>query len=456
VSIEVKVPQLPESVADATLVSWHKKAGEPVRRDENLVDLETDKVVLEVPAPADGVLKQIVAGDGTVVTSGQVLAILETGQASVATQAAAPAPKPAQAQAGAAKPAREAPPQPAATPASANAPSPALAARAQTAAAPAKPTPAAAATQLGPNGPGGTRDAQRMGPAVRKLVEEHDLDPAAIAGSGHEGRITKGDVLDYIADHQATTVGLTYEVPTVPAEPQTGGERAEHRVPMTRLRARIAERLLEAQQSAAMLTTFNEIDMSAVSALRQRYQEQFQSRYEIKLGFMSFFVKACIEALRQYPILNASVDGKDIVYHEYFDVGVAVSTDRGLIVPVLRNAESSSFADIERAIRDFGERARSGSLQMDELTGGTFTITNGGIFGSLMSTPILNPPQSGILGMHKIQQRPVVVDGAIVARPMMYVALTYDHRIVDGREAVQFLVHLKDQLEDPARLVLQV
>ena len=225
---------------------------------------------------------------------------------------------------------------------------------------------------------------------------------------------------------------------------------------MTRLRARIAERLLEAQQSSAMLTTFNEIDMSAVSALRQRYQEQFQARYEIKLGFMSFFVKACIEALRQYPVINASVDGKDIVYHEYFDIGVAVSTDRGLIVPVLRNAERMSFADIERGIRDFGERARNGSLQMDELTGGTFTITNGGIFGSLMSTPILNPPQSGILGMHKIQQRPVVVDGAIVARPMMYVALTYDHRIVDGREAVQFLVHLKDQLEDPARLILQV
>ena len=454
-SIEVKVPQLPESVADATLVSWHKKAGEPVRRDENLVDLETDKVVLEVPAPADGVLKQIVAGDGAVVTSGQVLAILETGEASVAAQSAAAAPKPAQAQAGAAKPAREAPAPPAA---SANAASAAPAARVQAAAAPAKPTPATAPTPPRPNGPGGTKDAQRMGPAVRKLVEEHDLDPAAIAGSGREGRITKGDVLEYIADHQATTVGLTYDVPAVPVEPepQSSGARAEHRVPMTRLRARIAERLLEAQQSAAMLTTFNEVDMSAVSALRQRYQEQFQSRYEIKLGFMSFFVKACIEALRQYPVLNASVDGKDIVYHEYFDIGVAVSTDRGLIVPVLRNAESTSFADIERAIRDFGERARTGSLQMDELTGGTFTITNGGIFGSLMSTPILNPPQSGILGMHKIQQRPVVVDGAIVARPMMYVALTYDHRIVDGREAVQFLVHLKDQLEDPARLVLQV
>jgi 2-oxoglutarate dehydrogenase E2 component (dihydrolipoamide succinyltransferase) len=444
VSIEVKVPQLPESVADATLVSWHKKAGEPVRRDENLVDLETDKVVLEVPAPADGVLKQIVAGDGAVVTSGQVLAVLETGEAGAAAQpAAATRSPPAQAAPESAKPPAS-PSQGASTP---------PLAKAQPA--PVKPAAPTIATPPRSNGPGAAKDAQRMGPAVRKLVEEHDLDPAAIAGSGREGRITKGDVLHYIADHQATTVGLTYDVPPVP-EARTSGARAEHRVPMTRLRARIAERLIEAQQTAAMLTTFNEIDMSAVSALRQRYQEQFQSRYEIKLGFMSFFVKGCIEALRQFPILNASVDGKDIVYHEYFDIGVAVSTDRGLIVPVLRNAESMSFADIERSIRDFGERARSGSLQMDELTGGTFTITNGGIFGSLMSTPILNPPQSGILGMHKIQQRPVVVDGAIVARPMMYVALTYDHRIVDGRDAVQFLVHLKDQLEDPARLILQV
>ena len=452
-SIEVKVPQLPESVADATLVSWHKKAGEPVRRDENLVDLETDKVVLEVPAPADGVLKQIVAADGAVVTSGQVLAILETGQAGAAAQSTAPA-KPAAAQA----PAPAAKPSP--SPPAAKASSSAAPANAPASAPPPKlaPTAAPAAASQRSNGPAAARDPQRMGPAVRKLVEEHDLDPAAIAGSGREGRITKGDVLDYIADHQATTVGLTYDSSPAPvAEPQQAlGPRAEQRVPMTRLRARIAERLLEAQQSSAMLTTFNEIDMSAVSALRQRYQEQFQARYEIKLGFMSFFVKACIEALRQYPVINALVDGKDVVYHEYFDIGVAVSTDRGLIVPVLRNAERMSFADIERGIRDFGERARNGSLQMDELTGGTFTITNGGIFGSLMSTPILNPPQSGILGMHKIQQRPVVVDGAIVARPMMYVALTYDHRIVDGREAVQFLVHLKDQLEDPARLILQV
>jgi 2-oxoglutarate dehydrogenase E2 component (dihydrolipoamide succinyltransferase) len=455
VSIEVKVPQLPESVADATLIAWHKKAGEPVRRDENLVDLETDKVVLEVPAPVDGVLKQIIAADGAVVTSGQVLAVLEPGEAAAAQPLPASA-KPAAAARSPAAGAAAPPPKsaPAAT-------APQFARAGETSAS--QPAPGHASTAAPPrtNGPvGAQKDAQRMGPAVRKLVEEHDLDPAAIAGSGREGRITKGDVLGYIADHQATTVGLTYDVSAPPtASPETqarGSARAEQRVPMTRLRARIAERLLEAQQSAAMLTTFNEVDMTSVSALRQKYQEQFQTRYDIKLGFMSFFVKGCIEALREFPLLNASVDGHDIVYHEFFDIGVAVSTDRGLIVPVLRNTEQMSFADIERSIRDFGERARGGALQMEELTGGTFTITNGGIFGSLMSTPILNPPQSGILGMHKIQQRPVVVDGEIVARPMMYLALTYDHRIVDGREAVQFLVHLKQQLEDPARLILQV
>jgi 2-oxoglutarate dehydrogenase E2 component (dihydrolipoamide succinyltransferase) len=308
-----------------------------------------------------------------------------------------------------------------------------------------------------------TASANKMGPAVRKLVEEHDLDPSSIAGSGREGRITKGDVLDYIADHQATTVGIEHDVLSragvdkESAAPAPGGvSRNEHRVAMTRLRARIAERLLQAQQQAAMLTTFNEVDMSAVMALRQRYQEPFTAKHGIKLGFMSFFVKASVEALRQFPVLNASVDGDDIVYHEFFDVGVAVSTDRGLVVPVLRNAETAGFGAIEQAIRDFGERARKGALQMEELTGGTFTITNGGIFGSLMSTPILNPPQSGILGMHKIQERPMVVGGKIEPRPMMYLALTYDHRIVDGREAVQFLVHVKDLLEDPARLLLEI
>jgi 2-oxoglutarate dehydrogenase E2 component (dihydrolipoamide succinyltransferase) len=434
-SIEVKVPQLPESVADATLVAWHKKAGDSVRREENLVDLETDKVVLEVPAPADGVIREIVAADGAVVTSGQLLAILEPGVA--ATPVAKPAAS-ASAAADAAPAVRvAAEPKPAAAPAAAPRASTAEASRAGAA-------------------------ASRMGPAVRKLVEEHDLDPSAIAGSGREGRITKGDVLDYIADHQATTVGIEHDVlnragVAGEAEPKRSGSgRNEQRVAMTRLRARIAERLLQAQQQAAMLTTFNEVDMTAVMALRQRYQEPFTAKHQIKLGFMSFFVKATIEALRQFPVLNASVDGTDIIYHEFFDIGVAVSTDRGLIVPVLRNAEAMGFGAVELAIRDFGERARKGTLQMDDLTGGTFTITNGGIFGSMMSTPILNPPQSGILGMHKIQPRPMVVDGKIEARPMMYLALTYDHRIVDGREAVQFLVHVKDLIEDPARLLLEI
>jgi 2-oxoglutarate dehydrogenase E2 component (dihydrolipoamide succinyltransferase) len=434
VSIEVKVPQLPESVADATLVAWHKKAGDPVRREENLVDLETDKVVLEVPAPVDGVIREIVANDGAVVTSGQLLAILDPGAASAAASndkapaaaKAAPAPKAAQEAVASARAPAAAPAAPAAAPRS-------------------------------------TASANKMGPAVRKLVEEHDLDPTAIAGSGREGRITKGDVLDYIADHQATHVGIEHDVsrgtaaqPAAPQPKSTGGSRNEQRVAMTRLRARIAERLLQAQQQAAMLTTFNEVDMTAVMALRQRYQEQFTAKHGIKLGFMSFFVKAAIEALRQFPVLNASVDGNDIIYHEFFDIGVAVSTDRGLVVPVLRNAEATGLAAIEQAIRDFGERARKGALQIEELTGGTFTITNGGIFGSMMSTPILNPPQSGILGMHKIQSRPMMVDDKIEARPMMYLALTYDHRIVDGREAVQFLVHVKDLIEDPARLLLDI
>jgi len=440
VSIEVKVPQLPESVADATLVAWHKKAGDSVRREENLVDLETDKVVLEVPAPADGIIKEIVAAGGAVVTSGQVLAILEPGVVAAAAPAAKTAPAPA--------PAKPAAPKPAPAPA----PAP-------PAAAPAASAPAAVAAALAAER--STASANKMGPAVRKLVEEHDLDPTAIAGSGREGRITKGDVLDYIADHQATTVGIEQDVLNRAGvgdeAPQGGGTaRVEQRVAMTRLRARIAERLLQAQQQAAMLTTFNEVDMTAVMALRQRYQEQFTAKHGIKLGFMSFFVKAAIEALRIYPVLNASVDGTDIVYHEFFDIGVAVSTDRGLVVPVLRNAELMGLGPIESKIRDFGERARKGALQMDELTGGTFTITNGGIFGSMMSTPILNPPQSGILGMHKIQQRPMVIDGKIEPRPMMYLALTYDHRIVDGREAVQFLVHVKDLLEDPARVLLEV
>ena len=405
-SIEIKVPPLPESVTDATVVTWHKRAGDQVRRDENLVDLETDKVVLEVPSPSDGILKELVIDDGAIVTGGQVLAVLEPGEVS--------------------------------TPA-ADAPAPST-----------EPVAVAAAEPLADVA------TEKLGPAARRLVDEHDLDAAAISGSGRDGRITKADVLAYLAERRATAAESGEDSPLT-ALPAGGGlSRAEQRVAMTRLRTRIAERLVEAQQTAAMLTTFNEVDMSEVIALRTRYKEEFQQRYAVKLGYMSFFVKACVEALRRYPVLNASLDETDIVYHEFFDIGVAVSTERGLLVPIIRNAETRSYADIEKIIADFGLRARSGGIKMEELTGGTFTITNGGIFGSLMSTPILNPPQSGILGMHKIQQRPTVVNGEIVARPMMHVALTYDHRLVDGREAVQFLVALKELLEDPARLILQV
>ena len=429
-SIEVKVPQLPESVADATLVSWHKKAGDPVRRDENLVDLETDKVVLEVPAPSDGILKEIKVGDGATVTSGQVLAVLEPGAVAAATDGGGAAER----QAESAERARAE--QPSAAPATATVAT------------------EAAAERAGRARPESRTAQQRMGPAVRKLVEEHDIDPTAIRGSGREGRVTKADVLGYLASTQPVT-GFDDEAGPPEERPAVGGRR-EQRVPMTRLRRRIAERLVEAQRTAAMLTTFNEVDMSAVMALRKRYQDEFQKRHDIKLGFMSFFVRASIEALRRFPMVNASIDGTDIVYHEYFDIGVAVSTDRGLLVPVLRNAENMSFAEIEKTIADYARRANTGDIGLDELTGGTFTITNGGVFGSLLSTPILNPPQTGILGMHKIQERPVVVDGKIEARPMMYLALTYDHRLIDGREAVQFLVHIKESLEDPARLILQL
>ncbi len=397
-SIEVKVPQLPESVADATLLTWHKRAGDSVRRDENLVDLETDKVVLEVPAPSDGILKELKIDDGATVTGGQVLALLEPGE-------------------------------------------------------PDEPGEAASTAETDPPA---EASAKRLGPAARRLVEERGLDPSAITGTGRDGRVTKGDVLDFLESHRATLAEPEEDAPAAELSFDGGGSRVEQRVAMTRLRARIAERLVEAQHTAAMLTTFNEVDMTSVMGLRARYRDEFQERHGVKLGFMSFFVKASIEALRRYPVLNASLDETDIIYHEYFDIGVAVSTDRGLLVPIIRDAETRSYADIEKVIADFAARAQSGGIDMQELTGGTFTITNGGIFGSLMSTPILNPPQSGILGMHKIQQRPTVVDGEIEARPMMYVALTYDHRVVDGREAVQFLVALRELLEDPARLILQV
>lgn len=405
-SIEVRVPQLPESVADATLIAWRKKPGDSVQRDENLVDLETDKVVLEVPAPAAGVIKEVKVQDGATVISGQVLAVLEEGAAA----AAAPAAKPA-----------KAPERRASLPETRNA------------------------------APAGGAD--KLAPSVRRLVEEHHLDAAGIPGSGRDGRITKADVLTHLTAKESTPPAAR---PAAGTQPTPAGARAERRVPMTRLRARIAERLVQVQATAAMLTTFNEVDLTAVNGLRARYKERFEKEHGVRLGFTSFFVKACIEALRRYPVVNASIDENDIVYHEYYDIGIAVSTDRGLIVPVLRDADTRSFADIEQSVGAFATRARDGAITLEELTGGTFTITNGGVFGSLLSTPILNQPQSAILGMHKIQERPVAIGDQVVVRPMMYLALTYDHRIIDGREAVQFLVAVKDALEDPARLLLQI
>jgi 2-oxoglutarate dehydrogenase E2 component (dihydrolipoamide succinyltransferase) len=405
------VPQLPESVADATLVSWRKKPGDAVARDENLVDLETDKVVLEVPAPAAGILKEIKLSDGTTVTSGQVLAVIEEGAAAVP---------------GASAPAIMAAPSGATTSAQ----------EASGAKAPPSAAPAAA----------------KLSPAAKRVVEENKLDPSTVLGSGRDGRVSKSDVVNYLSAKDATP--QVVKAPPAPPAPPARGARADHRVPMTRLRARIAERLVQAQATQALLTSFNEVDLKAVNELRSRYKEQFEKQYSAKLGYMSFFTKACVEALRKFPSVNASVDGNDIVYHEYFDIGVAVSTDRGLIVPVLRDADQMSFADIEKSIANSAGRARAGTITMEELTGGTFTITNGGTFGSLLSTPIVNAPQSAILGMHKIQDRAVVVDGEVVVRPMMYIALTYDHRIIDGREAVQFLVTVKQCLEDPARMVL--
>jgi len=401
-STEIKVPKLPESVADATLVTWHKKAGDAVARDENLADLETDKVVLEVPAPVAGVLKEIKVPAGTTVTSDQLLAVIEAGATAAATPAPAAASKPAAAKAA---PAATATTPPAAPP----------------------PTPPAAAG--------------KSGPAARRVAAETGADLSKVSGSGLGGAVTKSDV-------QAA--------PAAAALPVASGPRGERRVPMTRLRARIAERLLSAQATQALLTTFNEVDLLAVQELRARYKDKFEKSHGVKLGFSSFFVRACIEGLKRFPVVNAAIDGNDIVYREFFDIGVAVSTDRGLVVPVLRDADALGFAQVEKAVGDFAARARAGSLTMEDLTGGTFSITNGGVFGSLLSTPIVNSPQSAILGMHKIQERPVVVDGQIVIRPMMYLALTYDHRIIDGKEAVQFLVTVKECLEDPGRLLLGV
>jgi 2-oxoglutarate dehydrogenase E2 component (dihydrolipoamide succinyltransferase) len=430
-TIEVRVPQLPESVADATLVSWHKQPGESVARDENLVDLETDKVVLEVPAPMAGVLSEIKLKDGTTVTSGQLLALIEES----ATVPGASAPAIMASAAGATTAATEA----------------------------AKPATAAAA-------PASTADGNaKLSPAAKRVATENKVDPKSLVGSGRDGRVSKSDVVNFLAnkDAAATSVaapsapspasGAPVIAPPAPAPLERArAGRTDQRVPMTRLRARIAERMVQAQATQALLTSFNEVDLHAVNELRGRYKEAFEKQNGVKLGFMSFFTKACVEALKRFPAVNASVEGNDIVYHEYYDVGVAVSTDRGLIVPVLRDADQLSFAEIEKSIGNFAARARAGSITMEELTGGTFTITNGGVFGSLLSTPIVNSPQSAILGMHKIQDRPVVVDGQVVVRPMMYIALTYDHRIIDGREAVQFLVTVKQCLEDPARMVLGI
>ena len=401
---EIRVPQLPESVADATLVAWHKQPGDAIKRDENLADLETDKVVLEVPAPANGVVREIKIQSGTVVTSGQLLAIIEEG-ATAAAPAAAPATKSA---------------------------------------------------PVTSNGQTNTEVSGKLSPSVRRLVEENQLDPGAIPASGKDGRLTKSDVVDFLGKKPAAAPA---PAPTpAPAAKPTGGAagRTDQRVPMTRLRQRIAQRLVEAQHTQALLSTFNEVDMTAVQELRARYKDRFEKEHGVKLGFMSFFVKAVIEALKKFPAVNATIDGTDVIYHEYYDIGVAVSTDRGLMVPIVRDADVKSFATIEKEITDYAKKAREGSIAIEDLTGGTFTITNGGVFGSLMSTPIVNAPQSAILGMHKTQERPMVVNGQIVIRPMMYLAVTYDHRLIDGREAVQFLVTIKDCLEDPGRILLGV
>ncbi|WP_017463206.1 2-oxoglutarate dehydrogenase complex dihydrolipoyllysine-residue succinyltransferase [Dyella ginsengisoli] len=398
-SIEVKVPVLPESVSDATIATWHKKVGDAVKRDENLVDLETDKVVLEVPATVDGVLKEIRHAEGDTVNSEQVIAIIEEGAA-------------------------------------ASAPAPAPAAEAPKAAAPAQ--------AAGPAASGkGTDD---LSPAGRRVAEEEKIDPSKVAGTGRDGRVTKEDLVNYAKGGSAPAAA--------PAAKPTPGARPEERVPMTRIRARIAERLMQSKNSIAMLTSFNEVNLAEVVKMRKTLGESFEKANGIKLGFMSFFVKAAAEALKRHPVINASVDGNDIIYHGYQDISIAVSTDKGLVTPVLRDVQDMSFADVEKGIAGYAKKARDGKLGLDDLQGGTFTITNGGTFGSLLSTPIVNPPQSAILGMHTIKERPVVENGQVIAAPMMYLALSYDHRIIDGKDAVLFLVDIKNQLENPQRMLL--
>ena len=401
-SIEIKAPQFPESVADGTVATWHKQEGDRVSRDELLVDIETDKVVLEVVSPADGVLKKIHHGEGDTIESQALLAVLEEG-AGAASESAKPEAAPA-----------------------------------KTSVAAEDKTPAA-------------------GPAARKRMAEAGLDASKVDATGKGGRITRDDVDNALKQReQQKTAAPAPAAPAAAAAPVAAGDREERRVPMTRLRKRIAERLVEAQHTAAMLTTFNEVNMKPIMEMRKHYQADFEKAHGVRLGFMSFFVRACVEALKRYPMVNASIDGDDIVYHGFYDVGVAVSGDRGLVVPVLRDADQKGLAEIESDIIEFGKKAREGKLSIEEMTGGTFTISNGGVFGSLMSTPVLNPPQTAILGMHKIQERPMAVDGKVEILPMMYLAVSYDHRLIDGREAVQFLVAVKQFIEDPARLLLDI
>jgi 2-oxoglutarate dehydrogenase E2 component (dihydrolipoamide succinyltransferase) len=418
--IEVKVPQLPESVAEATLVTWHKKPGDGVARDENLIDIETDKVVLELPAPADGVIAEIVKPDGATVTSGDIIAVIDT-EAKGAAAAASAAPKATEPKV----------PAPAAPPAPTSAAAPAA---------------SATVTAL---------------PAARKILADQGVDPARVEGTGRGGRITKGDALAAVeakaapAPSAATPAAKAPPAPAV-ALPAALGSRPEQRVPMSRLRQRVAERLVQSQHTAAILTTFNEVNMQPVIDLRNRYKERFEKEHGVKLGFMSFFVKAAVHALKKYPLVNASIDGTDIVYHGYYDIGIAVGSPRGLVVPILRDADQMSIADIEKQVAEYGKRAQDGKLTVEELTGGTYTISNGGVFGSMLSTPIINPPQSAILGVHATKDRAVVENGQIVVRPMNYLAMSYDHRIIDGREAVLGLVAMKEALEDPSRLLFDI
>ena len=401
-SIEIKAPSFPESVADGTVATWHKQPGEACSRDELIVDIETDKVVMEVVAPADGVIAEIIKGEGDTVLSDEVIATFSAGEAGAAA-----------------------------------------------------PAPAAAAAPVAEAAPAAADDAV-SGPAVRKLLDEHNLDASQVTGTGKGGRILKEDVLNHVKNAPAAAPAAAAPA-AAPAVEVSAGERPERRVPMTRLRSTIAKRLVSATNETAMLTTYNEVNMAPVMALRNQYKDQFMKSHNgTKLGFMSFFVKAATEALKRFPAVNASLDGNDIVYHGYQDVSVAVSTDRGLVVPVLRDTDGMSLADVERGIAELATLGREGKLTMEHMQGGTFTITNGGIFGSLLSTPILNLPQTAILGMHKIQERPVAENGEVVIRPMMYLALSYDHRMIDGKEAVQFLVTIKELLEDPARILLEI